>query len=566
MNNDDPLMSEVRRLVSEQRFQQAIERCAALTTARPGDPSAWMLLAEAQLGVNAYVGAERSLARAVALEPGLEETLLLRLLRTGIAVCRLNDEARALRQQGRMSDAVDHLKRAAELAPDYQLSFNRMGDLQMALGNLDEAIESFRAASEHRMGSHRVANSNLLFAMLHTDRYSPQEILAEHRTWLERHAPAVQVSPPVIADPDPNRPIRVGYISPDFRWHPIALFMLAVLTNHDRERFNITCYADGEPPDDMGYHLRGLGHQWLDSAAMDFHQLFARVRQDRIDILIDLAVHSGFNRQRLLSARPAPIQMTWLGYAGTTGSPAVDYRITDAVVDPPGLTESHFTEQLLRLPDTLWCFTPPPGAPDIAPHDRSQAIRFGTATRAAKISQTTLDVWSSLLRAVPDSNLTIAAEPFVDPALREKWLNEFARRQVDPRRIELRPATRYLAYLEFLGTLDIGLDTFPFNGGTTVCQQLWTGTPIVALMGNTSRQRVTGSILHAIGHDDWIANTPEQWLEINRTLALDRDALAAHRMSLRDRMQTSALCDGVRFTRNLEAAFREVFRQRVSTQ
>jgi protein O-GlcNAc transferase len=427
---------------------------------------------------------------------------------------------------------------------------------------VDVAIDHFRRAAFMKRPLH-VAHSNLLMAMMHSDRVTPEQLLREHKLWAERFTPEHDFPAPAIEDPNPDRPIRVGYVSPDFRNHPVAMFALPVLSNHDRSRVHVTCYDDAAVDDEVKRLLQATGHRWVRSSGFSFEQLFAAVRADKIDILIDLAVHSDCNRLPVFAARAAPIQMTWLGYAGSTGCAAVDYRITDPIVDPPGLTDHHFTERLLRLPEIFWCFGPPESQNEVTidpPPPRADGrIRFGTATRLAKVSPTCLDLWAALLRRVESAVLVLSAEPLADASIRDEWLGHFASRGVPADRVELHPARNYRGYLQFLASLDIGLDTFPFNGGTTVCQTMWMGTPVVALAGSTSVSRVTMSILANLGLNDLIAPTAEVWVDVNAGLAADGSRRAELRSTLRQQIKASPLGDAPRFTRHLEQAFRGVF-------
>mgnify|MGYP001285209939 CR=1 FL=1 len=561
VGDDTDLVRQVRALLDAGRPGLALAPCRAYLAAHRDDPVAMHLMGEVYLMLGQVATAEQWLQSAVARAPALRDQPGFVLTRNGIEAAKLTEQAEDQQKSGRFQQAMQSLTRAADLLPNLPWPVNNLGNLCMSLGRLDEAMNHFRAAAYHADRPMRQAHSNLLMAMLHSDRVTPRQLLDEHRAWAGRYPRnRIVAPPPVIDPPDPDRPIRVGYISPDFRRHPVAMFMLPVLTNHDPARCEITCYSDVTGEDAMTRRLRAAGHRWVDCAAMPIEKLFDQIRQDRIDILIDLAVHSGSNRQPLLASRPAPIQMTWLGYAGTTGSPAIDYRITDSVVDPPGLTESHFTERLLRLPEIFWCFAPPEEAPGLVERAGDvRRIRFGTATRLAKITPTCLDLWASLLRHVPDSLLCLAADPFADPAALRDWIDQCAARGIGPDRLDLRPAMDYREYLAFLGSIDIGLDTFPFNGGTTVCHTLWMGTPVVALTGATSAARITASILTALGRPEWIAATPDEWVRINVRLAT---GTRPGRAALRQQMQRSGLCDGARFARGLEAAFREVFRAR----
>ncbi len=558
----DPL-ARARHFLGQQLPGMALAVCQTHLTKQPGDAAGWHLLAQIQLGLNAVQSAEQSIQRALALSADAE----FMTTRDTIEAIKLTMQSIALKQRGDQRQAFANLRRAAELLPEASWPQNNLADHYFAQGDVERAIVYFRRAAEHPQAALRVAHSNLLFAMMHSDRETPDSMLAEHRRWVARYAP-VAVAPPPLHSPDPERPIRLGYSSPDFCEHPIALFIRGVLEQHDPERFHVTCYADGGRNDAVTRQLRSCGQQWVESTAMTLEQLFARIRADQIDILIDLAVHSGFNRQRLLAERPAPLQMTWLGYAGTTGSPAMDYRITDAVMDPPGLTESHFTERLLRLPDIFWCFTPFDRSPAVSERAASAhgPLRIGSAIRLAKASPSCLDLWCRLLQQAPNTLLCLAAEGFGDPECVAQWTAHFVRRGVDPARLQLTPALGMAEYLAFLSSLDIGLDTFPYNGGTTVCQTLWMGTPVVALSGQTSAARVTASILQALGRDSWIAPDAEAWLAINLRLVHSPTERAEARANLRAGFQSSTLGDSRKFTRQYEAALREVFAQRCREQ
>jgi predicted O-linked N-acetylglucosamine transferase (SPINDLY family) len=564
-------IDRARAFLAAGRPGMAWDACRAEVESRGGqDATIAHFAAQVLLAMGRLDEAERWLATVSSLDPGRGEEPAVVRTRRGLEAARLTRRAEALQRDGEMTRAEADLRRAAELVPDRPWPINNLAHLCMTLGRLDEAIALFRAAAYHPFRRLRTAHSNLLLAMMHGDRASPAEQFAEHVAWAEQwsHRPSALFPPPVIHDPDPERPIRVGYVSPDFRDHPVAMFIRPVLEHHDRDRFEVTCYSDVVSEDDVTRQIRAIGHRWVDISSMSIETLGPRIREDRIDILIDLAVHSGANRQPLFAARPAPIQMTWLGYAGTTGSPAVDYRITDAVVDPPGMTEQYFTERLLRLPEVFWCFEPPTDAPQVMELDPSpdRPIRIGTATRLAKVTRTTVDLWSKLMHRVPRAKLCVAADPFADPASVEEWSQEFESRGVDRRRLELLPAMPRHEYLQFLSSLDVGLDTFPFNGGTTVCQTLWMGTPVVALAGATSVSRVTASILTGLGRREWVAETEEQWLAINGDLARDAAARQSARAEMRARMKSSALCDGARFTRDLESAWRQVFARACAQQ
>lgn len=551
--SSDPLPA-LRALCRQRPPAQAMAACRAHLAQHPTSAEGWLLLAQAQLDLTALGPAAESLTRAAALAPDLAQAPEFRQTWAAVEASRLTLEATALKKQGAGTEALRRLEQAAELVPDRPWTLNNLAELHFSLGETELALELFRQAADHPAGSHRVAHSNLLLALLHSDRTTPEEVLAEHRRWVARHAP-VTAPRPAMLDPNPQRRIRLGYSSPDLRAHPVAMFLEGVLAHHDRTRFEVTCYADGGAPDALTRRLQGYGHRWVEASALGPQQLFERIRADQIDLLFDLAVHSGFNRQRLFALRPAPVQLTWLGYAGTTGSPAIDYRVTDAVVDPPGLTEAHFTERLLRLPEVLWTFTPFGSRPELPPRPEGNRLRIGTATRLAKVSPGCLDLWASLFRELPQATLCLASEPFGDAAIVHRWTERLLARGLRPEQIELRPAQGYDDYLRFLGSLDLGLDTLPFNGGTTVCQTLWMGTPVVALAGRTSAARVGASILHALGRPEWVAGSAAEWLEAARRLL----ASPPERSALQAQFAACTLGNAARFTAQFEESLGQVF-------
>jgi len=526
--------------------------------ADPRDADAFHLAAQVLMAMRNYDEAFCEIVNAISLrdDPAFHQT------QRAIESASIHDHAMLLQQRRRYADALSAAQRARQLAPHRPEPPNTLGTILLDWGRLDEAIEMFRAAAAIDPPL-RAAHSNLLLALMHSDRVTPGQLLAEHVEWSRRHTPKHDFPPPVIDAPDPDRPIRVGYVSPDFRRHPVATFILPVVRAHDGENFHITLYNDSDVEDAVKRKFRDTGRRMVDCAGWSFDRLMSQIRADRIDILIDLSVHSSSNRMGLFAARAAPIQMTWLGYAGTTGCPSVDYRITDPFTDPPGLTDSHFTERLLRLPDVLWCYDPPIEAPAIVARGTDQPIRFGAGTRLAKISDTCLDAWCALLNRVPGSTFALAADPFHDTTVRADWLARLESRGIERSRVELLPGQPYEKYFEFLNSLDIALDTFPFNGGTTACQTLWMGTPMVALAGRTSVARVTASVLRAIGLNELVAESTEDWIARNAALAADTAQRRELRGTLRERMLGSPLCDARTFTKNLEAAYRRVFRERL---
>ena len=562
----------------------ALRKAAAI---HPDVPEFHLSLANALRVMGKLEAAIESYRRALALRPDYSDTLInLGLAYNSIgrgeeaqsaweAALRLNpDDIEALtnlgnlhRTAGRISRAIECLDRALAVNPRVLAAAS---NLASALGQSGRHADALAAIRRALALSPQVsfAHSNLLLNLTYQDAVAPGEWFAEHRRWNEEHAKPLAATQRAHAnDRDAERRLRIGYVSPDLRDHSIAYFIEPVLAHHDRERVEVFCYANVPHEDEVTARLRGHADQWRSIAGVGDDRAAEMIRADRIDILIDLAVHTAGHRLLVFARKPAPVQATWLGYAGTSGLDAIDWRITDPVVDPPGLTESLHSEKLLRLPRTQWCYQPPASAPDVSspPFERNGFITFGNATNLAKVTATTLDCWCAVLRAIPDAKLALKSRSMADEPTRAVMRDAFAARGVDPSRLILEPAGELSNYLDFFSSIDICLDTFPFTGGTTTCHTLWMGVPVVTRVGATSVSRVAASVLTNVGLADLIARTPEEFVEITGALAANTDRLRQLRRDLRTMMRSSPLCDGPAFVRDLEGGYREMWRQWCAT-
>jgi len=360
--------------------------------------------------------------------------------------------------------------------------------------------------------------------------------------------------------------LRIGYVSPDFFHHPVANFIAPVLAAHDRTAVEVFCYAEVKTPDAVTERLRGLvesPHHWRDTNGMSDDSVAAAIRADGIDILIDLAGHTVGARLLVFARKPAPIQATWLGYPATTGLTQIDWRITDPLADPPGLTDDQYSEKLLRLPTGFNCYQPIDDMPPVAPlpADANGYVTFGCFNHAAKLRDRTLEVWAELLRAVPGSRLCLKHRGFGLPSAAAEYRQDFERRGIPAARLDLisfiDDTRRHLAAYD---RVDVALDPFPYNGTTTTCEALWMGVPVVALAGPTHMSRVGVSLLTRAGLPELVADTPARYIEIAAGLAADRERLRTLRAGLRARVAGSSLCDAARVTRELETALRQVWR------
>jgi len=355
---------------------------------------------------------------------------------------------------------------------------------------------------------------------------------------------------------DPERRLRVGYVSGDFGRHPVGFFLRPVLANHDRAGFEITCYSTRLRSDALAETLKQSAANWREVGGMPDDALAAQIAADGIDILVDLSGHTAHNRLSLFARRAAPIQASWLGFWGTTGLAAMDYLLTDASTLPPGC-ESGFSETLLRLPGIRFCYGPPDDAPE--PTWRNKPVTFGSFNNLAKVGPDAVRLWRQVLDAVPGSKLVLKWRTLADRGLCRRLRADFGDR------VDLRGASGHAAMLAEYADIDVALDPLPFSGGATSCEALWMGVPVVTLPGSGAASRQTLGFLRALGRTEWAAKSPEDYVRIAAGLAADRAALGQLRTSLRAEMAASPLCDGAAFTRELEQAYRAIWRKWCAT-
>jgi predicted O-linked N-acetylglucosamine transferase (SPINDLY family) len=402
-------------------------------------------------------------------------------------------------------------------------------------------------------------HSNLLLTLHYHPGYSPADLEREHRAWAERHvAPLKAHRRPHENDPEPNRRLRVGYVSGDFREHPVARFALPLFREHDRSEIELFAYSDVTTPDAVTGLVRERVDRWRDVALLGDDQLAEAIRADGIDILMDLAAHSGHNRLLTFARKPAPVQVTYLAYCSTTGVDAIDYRVTDRFLDPPAESR-HYTETSLHLPHCYWCYSAPP-LPDAAlppTERRAGPPTFGCLNNFAKVTDATLELWTRLLRGLPESRLLVYARAEghrnrVRGALRDAGVAEA--------RAEFVGHQSLADYLETYRLIDVGLDPYPYGGGTTTCDALWMGVPVVSLAGRTAVSRAGSTLLSHVGLEHLVARNEEQYVELAAALIRDAGALAALRSQLRERIESSPVMDAPQFARDLEATFRTIWR------
>ncbi len=471
----------------------------------------------------------------------------------------------ALLQQGKLDEAVASYRRALSSKPNHAEAHNNLGFALLQQGKLDEAVASYRQALSFKP-DYAEAHSNLLFAIYFYPMESPAKLMAE----CERFA--AQFETPLRARwqrhrniRKPERRLKVGYVSPDFRRHAVAYFIEPVLANHDRDRFEVFCYYNHAQHDEFTDRLAGYADRWLDCKNMTDQQLAGRIRVDGIDILVDLAGHTAGNRMLTFARKPAPAQITYLGSPGaSSGLTAMDYRLTDAHADPTG-SEAYYTEKLLRLPDSLWCYRPDKDMPEsvAVPAQQNGYITFGSFNAFNKIGSPCIELWAQLLLAVPHSRLLMVTVP--EGESRQRLTKQFAALGVPAERLELHGKLPRSEFLRMFQRADIALDPFPVSGGTTTCETLWMGVPVISLLGTRCMSRMGFSVLSAAGLQDFAAATPEEYVRIAVNLAANLPWLAELRAGLRARVAGSPLADEAKFTRNLEKIYRELWTEWCNT-
>ena len=531
------------------KVDQAIGHYRQAIAIQPDYPLAWNNLGAA-LRENGQPGeAVTACRRAIFLRPDLFQAH--------------NNLGAALMDQGRIDEAISTYRQALSLRPDLPEAHNNLGNALKDAGEIEPALAALRQALQYKP-DFVAAHSNLLFSLNYHEEMTDAAITEEHRQWSRLHAePLRRLISPHENEHSPDRRLRVGYVSPDFREHSVAYFLEGLLENHDPNRVEVFCYSDVGQPDSVTSRLRAHAKQWREILGMADEQVAGLIRADGIDILVDLAGHTARNRLPVFARRPAPVQVTWLGYSNTTGLDCFACRITDPIADPPGRTENLHSERLVRLPKTFACFRPMNDSPPIKPglHANHGWVTFGSFHTLAKLNDRLLGWWAEILGRVPHSRLLLVAAGLEDPTIQERLIVLFRRRGIDAERLQFKGKLSPLAYLELHHEIDLLLDSHPFSGHTVACHALWMGVPVVTLPGLRHCSRMVASVLSNLGHPEWIAANPEEYVKIAVGLARDLPRLERLRSSLRTEMTASPLLDAKAFASDMEAAYRALWRE-----
>jgi protein O-GlcNAc transferase len=575
------------------RLDEAIECFDQAVAVWPDSADLRFHLGNALLGKGRLQQAAESFHLALAIKPNCPDALTnlgtvlermghldeaVKFFRQAISVmprhaAALNNLGKALRELGKLDEALDCFQAALASKPDYPALVN-LGNVYRDHGRLDEAIVAFRQALAI-MPDSSLVRSALLYALPFQPDCDAATIYAEHCLWNQRHAlPLRAAIQPHRNDRNPERPLRIGYVSPYFCAHPVGRLLLPLLENHDRRDFETYCYSGVQHADEFANRLRACSACWRATSGLSDAQTADLIRQDGVDILVDLALHMAGTRLLVFARKPSPVQVTYLGYCGTTGLDAIDYRITDPYLDPPesiplpGATmdgrgevrrQTYYSERSMYLPHTYWCYQAPAGAPEPGPPSAVAAghVTFGCLNNFCKVSRPAMSAWCRLLRDVPDSRLLLHS---LEGSHRQRVHDFLAGEGIDPRRLGFVGSQPMRTYLDTYRGIDIALDPFPYNGGTTTCDALWMGVPVVSLAGRTAVGRAGLSLLSNVGLPELVAHTEEEYVETAADLASDLPRLAELRSTLRQRMLASPLMDAPAFARDMEAAYRQMWR------
>lgn len=457
--------------------------------------------------------------------------------------------------------AIAHSRQALASKPDCAVSYYNIGNAQKEQGRHDEAIASF----EHALKldpAFADAHGNILFCMNYGDGYDAQQIFARHAEWAERHAARYMDHAPHGNSREPSRPLRIGYVSADFREHPVGFFLEGVLPHHSAN-CEIYCYFNSTQEDAITARLRAHVAHWRPISGLDDDAAAALIRADGIDILVDLSGHTAGHRLLVFARKPAPLQVTWLGYNNTSGLGNMDYLLADAGVIPPDTTQ-RFSERVLRLPGSYLCYVAPDYAPAVKPPPciANGYVTFGCFNNLSKVTEAMRVLWAEILRRVPDARFILKSRQMADPAVQQRYRDWFSAQGIAAERVTL--DGRYLDHaglLGYYGEIDIALDTHPYSGVTTTCEALWMGVPVVTLAGEKFISRNSAALLANVGLTELIADTPQQYVDTAVTLAADATRLAQLRSGQRERFSASPLGNAPLFVQHLEDAYRDIWQK-----
>ena len=576
-------LTNIRGMLAYRRgaFAEATTLLRAAAKAAPGDGAIWANLGAALRAQGELPEAEAVYDHALQAAPDVQalhgnlanvlldqhkataaEARVLEALKLGPRTANLMTTlGLALSHQGRLVEAEKAFREAMQLNPaDYDACRN-LGSILAGLAQFDEAEGLQRRALALRP-DYVAGHSSLLFGLNYRPDLTAEAIAEHYRRFEAQHTAAIAPPAPHANAPDPGRRLRIGYVSPDFTDHVVAMFMLPILAAHDKSRFEIVCYAEVRHQDATSARVQALADRWVSTVGLSDAALAERIRADGVDILIDLAGHTTGNRLLAFAHRPAPVQLTYfIGHGMTTGLSTIDGFIGDARLAPTGCEPLFGEREIIRLERAPLAYVPSPTmpAPQPPPALARGHVTFGYFGRSIRLNEGVIRAWSVMLNRLPGSRLMLNNAPFGDPSTGALFARRFARYGVARDRLELVNTKPQIRTWAAYGEIDIALDPFPHNAGTTTIEALWMGVPVLTLADRPSVGRLGAMILGGLGLEDWIATSPEDYVAKGLAAASDLPALAALRAELRPRFAASALADPVGLTRSVEATYRRLW-------
>lgn len=534
------------------RFDEALVHLQKAVSLQPFNTQAWGQMGNVFMASGKYAEAVECYKKALQIAPEAAELH--------------NNFGCVLKNMGKLDQAINEFHQAADLDPGYVAAYANLGGALRERGQAEAAIAQLSEAMRINPGLSEV-HSLLASAFLYLPSFEDRAA-EEHFLWSEIHAkPFYGTIPEHTNVRDVARKLKIGYVSNDFRFHATSFFIEPIFEAYDRSQFEVICYSNAANKDSVTKRLMTLVDVWHDIAQWPDEAVYEMVREDQVDILVDLMGHTNRNRLLVFARKPSPIQVTWIGYPYTTALQTMDYWIADQIVADPCLKgRQPHSEELVILPDFFMCFKPTPDSPSVneLPAIQAGCITFGSFNANVKINSEVIELWSKILSSIPNSRLIMLTVP--EGEAQQIVHAQFARHGITPDRVELAPRLSHEEFLLLHQRVDIALDPFPYNGTTTSLHGLWMGVPFITLLGNTFAARVGASILENIGLPEFIAESTNAYIEIAKRNAADVNKLRVLRSQLRERMQGSPLVDASRFTRNLENAYRHMWTEYCASQ
>ncbi len=527
-------------------FAEAVASYRKAIAIKPAYAAAHNNLGNTLKELNNLADAEASYRMALATEPAYAEAH--------------NNLGNTLKEQGKLDEAVACFETALAIKPAYADAHNNLGNAFKELGRLDDAVANCDKALAINP-DYAVAHSNALLIEQYRCGHNARSLYQLHCRWDERHGRALRTSWPVHQNTvDAQRRLRIGFVSPDLGRHPVGYFVVGLLENLPKDDIETVVYCDC-PPDDLTARIKAASDVWHDIRGTSDEKLATMIGADVIDILIDLSGHSANNRLLVFARKPAPLQVTWAGYVGTTGLSAIDYLISDRYSTPPD-EEQFYQEKVIRMADGWLCYSPPDYAPAVAaaPFRMNGYVTFGSLSNPAKINAEVVAVWAKILGGAANSRLLLKYKGIDFKTNRERLTRLFEAHAIDRSRITFEGRTPHAEALARYNDIDIALDPFPYSGGLTTYEALWMGVPVITLAGETFASRHSLSHLSTVGLPELVAFAPDDYVRLALELADDGDRLAGLRADLRDKMANSPLCDGEKFAQGFAALMRDIWR------